>query len=313
MINWEEQSASILKGAALIVAAMALIGLIDNFVKHIAVYSGVWQFHVFRTLIAVPAIVLFCVLRRVVIWPSRPWLVVVRSLSMATSIILYFGSLSLLPISMAGAGLFSSPLFLVVFSAVLFANPVGVWRISAVALGFFGMVLVLQPDPSEIGVMTFVPVVAGAMYALAQLITRHFLADESTAAILLGFFFALGLLGTVGMVVLTHVDIPDAWQVAAPFFFWGWKPLTVEFLFWTTIQAFGSLVAVAGLIRGYQIADPTFVGVFEYSFLIFAGFWGWVIWDEFPNPTGMAGIVAIILAGVLITLRTRMNILAHRK
>ncbi len=313
MINWEEQSSSVLKGAVLIVAAMALIGLIDNFVKYIATYSGVWQFHFFRTLIAVPAIVLFCVISKRSIWPSRPMLVVIRSLSMATSIILYFGSLSLLPISMAGAGLFSSPLFLVVFSALLFANPVGTWRISAVALGFFGVVMVLQPDPSEIGVMTFLPVVSGALYALAQLITRHYLANENTSAVLLGFFLALGLLGVLGMVVLAFIDIPDAWLEFAPFFFSGWRPLTVEFFFWTTIQALGSLIAVAGLIRGYQIADPTFVGVFEYSFLIFAGFWGWVIWDEFPNPAGMVGIAAIILAGTLITVRTRMNMMAQRK
>jgi S-adenosylmethionine uptake transporter len=45
------------------------------------------------------------------------------------------------------------------------------------------------------------------------------------------------------------------------------------------------------------------VAPFEYSLLIFALFWGWTIFGEWPRASVFAGAAVIISAGIYIFLR----------
>ena len=284
---------------------MVIIGLIDNFVPIIAAEAGLWQFHAIRSLVATPLIVLLVLARGRSLRPLRPWTVALRSILISASMLLYFGSLALMPIAEAGAGLFSSPIFVLIFSVLLFRTRVGIWRVSAVLAGFGGVLLVLKPDFTDLNVFVLFPLFAGAFYGISQLMTRHYCSREDTLVILLGFYTAIGIAGVGGLFVFTLWPAPDAWLSSAPFFTQGWVTPSKSFLFWTCLQSLGSLVGVAGLIRGYQMADPTYLGVFEYSFLLFAGFWGWVLWQQIPDAAALAGIAAIIGAGTAITIRSR--------
>ena len=283
---------------------MFIIGLIDNFVGFIALEAGVWQFHFIRSSIGCTAIIAYCVYKGYSIWPQKPGIVFIRSALIAASMILYFGSLALMPIAEAGAALFSSPLFILAFSVLFFKTKVGYLRVICVGLGFTGVLLVLKPDLGNFSITTLFPLMAGALYALGQILTRHYCADEKTSVVLLGFFAMIGVFGLLGSVILTYLDLSPATIQSAPFFLTGWQPISSEFIFWTVIQASGSIIAVAGLVKGYQVAEPTFVTIFEYSFLIFAGFWGWVIWSQIPDAWGMVGIAMIIGAGIVITIRS---------
>ena len=57
-----------------------------------------------------------------------------------------FGAVAVLPIAQVGAGLFTAPIFVLIFSALFFGLPIGKWRIIAVGLGFAGVLLLLRPD-----------------------------------------------------------------------------------------------------------------------------------------------------------------------
>ncbi len=293
-----------LLGAMYIVPAMFVIGMIDNFVIYIARESSVWQFHFFRSLLGCTLIAGFFLMKGISFRPRRPLIVVIRSFLLASSMMLYFGSLALMPIAQAGAGLFSAPIFILAFSVIFFRTRVGLVRIIAVTVGFTGVLLVLRPDFADFNVTTIFPVFAALLYAGGQLITRHYCSDERTTVILLGFFGMIGLFGLVGVVLTTAINIPPEAVERAPFFLKAWQPPNGTFFFWTSVQAIGSLVAVAGLIRGYQVAEPTLVTIFEYSFLIFAGFWGWIIWNHVPDLLGTLGIALIISSGVVITVRS---------
>ena len=300
-----QPASSTIRGGLMIVAAMSLIGLIDNFVPIIAEESGVWQFHALRSLIAVAIIALVIKSRGRHLMPKRPLAVALRSSAIAASMLLYFGSLALMPIAEAGAGLFTSPIFVLIFSVLFFKIRVGIWRIVAVGAGFAGVIMVLKPDLSDFQPIILFPMAAGMLYGLGQTVTRHWCADEDTLVVLLGFFVAIGIAGFIGTAVLTAVPPSVELRESAPFFLTGWEPPTARFLFWTVVQAVGSIIAVAGLIRGYQIADPTFMGVFEYSFLLFAGVWGYVLWRHLPDATALLGICLIIAAGATITIRSK--------
>ncbi len=288
----------------MLIGSMSIIGLVDNFILFIADEGGVWQFYLMRAMIACLMISGYLVYRKHQLRANHFWWVALRSMLMAIAVLIYFIAISFLPIAVAGAILFTSPIFLLIFSVLIFRTRIGGWRILAVISGFVGITLVLKPDPQDLNILILVPVLAGIMYAIGQLVTRHRCANEDTLVLLFGFFLVTGVLGLLGVVVLSV--FPDLQRVNTEdsFVSTGWVKPSGEFLFWTMIQAIGSLIAVSGLIRAYQIAEPTYIAVFEYSFIVFAGFWGWVIWNEVLDSTAITGVVTIITAGVIITIRT---------
>lgn len=291
------------RGAVLIVAGMAIIGLIDNFIRFIAAEVGLFQFHALRSMMAIPVLLalgLFGVLRLRLVRPGR---VAVRTGLMAMSMMIYFGALPVLPIAQVAAGLFTAPIFVLLISRFAFGMQIGPFRILAVAVGFLGVMMVLGPDGDmAIGPATVLPVAAGALYALGNIATRQWCAGETAETMLMGFFAALGAYGLLGLAVLA------LWQPAVPegvegFILRGAVWPTGAFLFWTFVQAAGSLIGVGMMVKAYQMAEASRVAVFEYVILPASAFWTWAIWGDLLSLRASAGMVLIFLAGLIIALR----------
>lgn len=279
---------------------MTLIGWIDNYVALIAAHGGLWQFHATRAVFALPLIVLIALAAGARLRPVRTGAVVLRTLALATSMLFYFGSLALMPIAVVGAGLFTAPIFVQLISVVFFGVRLGRWRILAVAVGFAGVLTVLRPWEGGLSAMAFLPIIAGFLYALAGVLTRHTCAGESTWTLLFGFFLALGAMGAVGL------GLRPA-GMGETFFHTGWVSPDTTFLFWTAMQAVVSIAGVGLITRGYQIAEPTYVTVFEYWFLVSATFFAWAIWGDTLDAPTVLGIAMIAGAGITIVLRSRWD------
>jgi len=292
-------------GILLAIAAMSCIGYIDNYIKVIAGEAGLWQFHFCRAVIVCLTLVF---LSWAFGWRMRPknlravfW----RSLFFATSMVAYFGAAGMIPLAQAAAGLFTDPIFVLLISWAFLGARIGIWRILAVAIGFAGVVLILRPEQTGLTALVLIPVLGGLLYALGGIATRHWCAGESTVTLLLGAFGGLGILGAIGLIWLALFPASDAMLAHLPFFSKGWVAPTDTFVVWTLVQAFGSLAAVSLLTRGYQITETSYIAVAEYWFLVAAAFWGFTLWDEVPDLRALAGIFAIILAGLIIVVRTR--------
>ena len=70
------------------------------------------------------------------------------------------------------------------------------------------------------------------------------------------------------------------------------------------INGIGAYVALLFLVWGYQQAETSYVTIYEYSYLIFAGFFGWLFWQDSLGLQSIFGIILIVFAGTLITVRT---------
>ena len=86
------------KGGLLITSGMLILAITDNYVRFISEDIGLWQFHLIRSLIAVPAMILFANLRSYNFWPKNFKLVAIRTAILVLAMFIYFGSLSLIHI-----------------------------------------------------------------------------------------------------------------------------------------------------------------------------------------------------------------------
>jgi len=286
--------------ALTVLAGMACLGLTDNFVPYLTDRGSLWQFHMLRGVMALGLMGAFAVLGFGRLRPKRLAAVVGRSVFTAGAMLIYFGCLAVLPIGVVVAGLFTSPLFVLLISVVFQGKRVGPWRIFAVMIGFVGAVLVIQPDPSALEPVAFMPIVAAVLYAIGAVATRAWCEGETTLTLTAGFFAMLTLFGMLGVLIL-----PAGGPLGPEgFVFRGWVPLDGRLLFWTAVQAIGSLAGIALIFRGYQLGEAGQVAVFDYSLLVFASFWAWILWGQTVTVIGVVGMVLIAGAGTIIALRS---------
>ena len=98
-----------LHAAAFMICAMAVIGVIDNFIAPLSRHIGLWQFHLMRATIAWPLVAVLPLLGLGGLMPIRFWAVALRSLLVGISMLFYFSALAMMPIAQALAGLYPVP------------------------------------------------------------------------------------------------------------------------------------------------------------------------------------------------------------
>jgi drug/metabolite transporter (DMT)-like permease len=294
-----------LTAAGLILIYSLMIGFTDNYVRVIAAEAGLWQFHATRSAMALVLLALAAVPFGLRLRPSNPAAVAARSAIHGLAMLIYFGALAFLPVAQVAAGVFTAPIFVLLISRYAYGQPISALQIGAVVVGFSGVVMVLGPGAlAGASLAALVPVIAGALYALGNVATRQWCAEETAGTMLAGFFGALGVLGAIGMAVLAilPVDVPEG---AAGFVLRGPVKPTPVFWFWTFVQAAGSLVAVGMMIKAYQIAAASRVSVLEYVLLPASALWGWLLWGEVLGPLAVAGMALIAAAGLMIAAGAR--------
>jgi drug/metabolite transporter (DMT)-like permease len=160
--------------------------------------------------------------------------------------------------------------------------------------------MVLGPEAmSGATLAALLPVFAGALYAMGNIATRAWCAGETAETIVAWFFGMLGLMGLAGMAVLWLLPVPVP-EGAEGFLQRGPVWPSASFLWWTFVQAAGSLLGVGMVVKAYQMAEAAKVSVFEYIILPASAAWGFFLWGETLTWLAMAGMALIAAAGVLI-------------
>lgn len=289
--------------ATTMVAAMAVIGVIDNYIAVISQDVSIWQFMIVGGAFALPIIIMLSFLGLGTMRPIRTWAVGIRSLLIAISMLFYFGSLSFMPIAQGLAGLFTSPIFILIITAFILKERIGPVRILAVGLGFVGIILVLELEASSLSWVNFIPVFGGLFYALGSVATRQLCDGESTVSLLSMLLTIQCIMGFCALVILSIYG-PDVPYGSDGFLLRGWIWPITEVLPYIVLQSVGSILGIGLIIRAYQIGDASYVAVYEYSVFVFAPLYAWLMFSQDMTLVQASGIALIAGAGVLITLRS---------
>ncbi|WP_299378106.1 DMT family transporter [uncultured Tateyamaria sp.] len=290
--------------AASMVGAMAIIGFIDIYVAILAQTISVWQFFAVRLVLALPLILGASWLGWGRVWPRRFGAVAFRSMLIALGMTFYFGALAFMPIAMALAGLFTAPIFVLLFTAYGLRQRIGPWRILAVALGFLGILVVLGPSGGALGWIIVLPVCGGVLYAAGVVATRALCEGESTLTLLLGIFVGQTVLSLCALALLAATGV-EVGAGGMAFLTRGWVWPITDLLPYLVLQAVGSVLGVGLLNRAYQIGEASHVTVFEYSVMVFGPFFGWWLLGQQITPVQVVGVVLIVVAGLIIAVRSQ--------
>ena len=288
------------QGAILLVSGISIFGFSDNLTLLVSDKVSVGQFHFSRSMIAVFMVFGLGRLFGQSVMPQHWKPILIRTFFMVTSMLLYFGVMPMMPLAEAGAGLFTSPIFVLIFSMFFFKERIGKKRVVAVIIGSCGVLLVLQPGGDGFSFYQIMPVMAGACYALGSIITYQYLRNESSLAILMSFIVSIGLCGALITTLFTLFPVEPSLIKQAPFLFQGWQSVDALFWLWMVIIAAGASAALSLMTRAYQLTKTSYAAIYEYAYLISVGLFSWLFWGIIPNKLSIFGIVLIIFSGVVI-------------
>ena len=280
------------------IVASAILSFVDNFVGLVAEEAGLWQFQVFRALMALPIFWAIGLATRRSLRPKHLWRWLGRSLAVSAGLLIYFASLGTLPVAQAGAGLFSAPLWVALFSVALFGQRLGGLGVFAIFAGFGGALMLLQPDIANVSAASLFPMAAGLFYGLGMMLTGQWCARESPLSLAFGVFLVFGI-ASAAMLIVTSMA-PGESFISRPFVL-----PSLRFLWLTAFQVAGAVIAVILIAEAYRTGTAALVAVFEYSFLIFACLWAYLLWGLPTNAIAATGIAVVVAAGILMAISER--------
>ena len=214
--------------------------------------------------------------------------VAIRGLLEALAAVTYLLALAYIPFAIATAINLSTPLFLAALAVLLLGETVGWRRWTAIAVGFVGVLMVIQPQPADLDLWSWLVVFASLAGAMRDVVARWVPAVVPTLVVSLSSAVTLALVGC-------------GWAT-----FEGWQPMTAR----GVALVLGSSILLAA---GYQFlmislrsnAEFSVIGSFRYASVLWALCIGYVLWGDVPNLLALAGIAVVVGAGLYILHRER--------
>ncbi|MBF9047930.1 EamA family transporter [Rhodobacterales bacterium LSUCC0031] len=286
------------RGALYMTLSMAAFTLNDACVKLVAETVPLFQVIFLRGLGTTILLAIF-VQMTTGLRPSLPRrdrpLIAGRTLAEILAMVTFTLALTNMAIANATAILAALPLVVTLGAALVFGDPVGWRRLSAICIGFMGVMLIVQPGTDGFNIWSLLVLLSVVVITARDLFTRAFspAVPTMTVAVL-----------TAGAVCLTGGVLS---------LFTPWVALDLRA---AALIAAAAVLIIGGYVFGImvmRVGEVGFVSPFRYTSLIFALVLGWVVFGEFPNALALLGGVIVVSTGIFTLLRERMVTRANRR
>ncbi|TQS70459.1 DMT family transporter [Rhodobacteraceae bacterium] len=275
-----------LKGALLGLLGMAIAATHDAIVKGLGDKFSAFQIVFIAALLSFPIIAFIMLSDKKAghLRPIYPFWVVLRSVCMIVTGVSVFYAFSTLPLAQVYPILFASPLLVTVLSIPILGETVRLRRWMAVIVGLIGVVIVVRPGQTDLGLGHLAAMLGAFTNALASVIVRKVGQEERSIVLLIypmmGNFIAMG--------------------IALPFVY---VPMELpEFGLMGVISAM-MLTASFITILAYRAGEAVIVAPMQYSQIIWAIIFGYIFFGEGVDAPTLIGAAVVIGSGVYIVLR----------
>lgn len=280
------------RGVVWMTGAATLFACTFGIVRHVSAEMNSFEIAFFRSLFGVAFMVPwlmrsgFKVLRT-----TRPGLYGARALLMYSSLVLWFYGLANMNIADATALYFTTPLFTVVFAAILLGEKVGIRRWTAIVFGFAGALVIIRPGLVEPTLPVLAVLVTAVIFGATNTATRSLAMTENPSAIV-----------TYALLLQVPLAIGPA--------IWMWSDAPLHVYPWLIALGGGSVLTGQCFTRAFAAAPTSAVMPPYYLQLPFAAAIGFVWFDQVPD--GLMWIGAAIICASTYYIAWRETVLARR-
>ncbi len=183
----------------------------------------------------------------------------------------------------------TTPVFIPVIGALFLGKDVSVKLWGAIAVGFIGLLLVVQPNAELLQNPANLLGLGAGLSAAVEFLTVRWLSlslgeslNKTQSALSQVLYYLL-----IGAVLM------------APIALWQWQPIDGQTAGYVVGAAVAFLSFQVLLVQAYRYAEPHQIGMFQYSSVIFAAAIGWWFFGEIPNGAAIGGMLLIVLGGAI--------------
>lgn len=223
---------------------------------------------------------------------KHPWRHVTRGLLGVFAMVANFGGLARLPLAEATAIGFATPLFTVVLAAIFLHEKVRVFRWTAVAVGFVGVLIMLTPyvghvEANAVSALGAALCIVGAFVVSVVMTQVRAMSKTETTASLVFSFTSIAALCAL-------VTLP-----------WGWTlPDPTDAIVLVACGVVGGIGQIA-ITESYRHAPASLVAPFAYTGMIWSIVIGFAVFGEVPQLIVLVGGAVVVAAGLVVIWRER--------
>ncbi len=270
-------------GIWLMIATTAVFASQDAISRHLASEYNVFMVVMIRYWFFAAFVIALAVrkaggVRRVAL-TKQPLMQMFRSVLLVVEICVMVTAFTLLGLTESHAVFTSYPLLIAALSGIVLGESVGWRRWTAIAVGFVGVLIILQPSGGVFSIYALVPLASALMFALYGLLTRYVARQDSAAT---SFFWT----GTAGAVAATLIGI------------WFLEPMTPSDSMWMAALCVTGVTGHFTLIKCYEVAEAGVVQPFAFLQLVFAAALGITIFGETLRINVAIGAAIVVAAGL---------------
>ncbi|WP_102959063.1 DMT family transporter [Mangrovicella endophytica] len=283
-------SSANIRAAGFMLAAQVAFVANDSMVKVMAQSLSIPQIMAVRGCFATMLLLLFAWYRGALRSPRLFFQrnVVLRTVGDTGTTFTYIGALALLPIANVSAIYQALPLVLTLAVALLYGEPVGWRRWSAIAVGFAGILIIVRPGPESFSL--------GSLLVLAAVLSST-LRDLAMRGV-------PPMVPSVLVCVATSAAVTIAGAVTVPLA--GWSSMSAAEI--GMMVPSGLLLAIGYIffVEATRAGDVGFVAPFRYAVLVFSIVSGIVVFGDFPSSIMLLGAGIVVASGLYTLYRERM-------
>ncbi|MEX3316587.1 DMT family transporter [Sulfitobacter sp. PS-8MA] len=275
-------------GALLMIASMACFTFNDTMLK--ATDGAIPLFQLLFLRGAITSVLILALSGRLgrITWqlPRRDWQVIgLRSVAEVAAAYFFLSALFSMPLANVTAILQVVPLSVTLASALVLREAVGWRRLSAIAVGFCGVLLIVKPGAEGFNIWSIYVLIAVLCVTVRDLSTRAL--SPAVPSMTVTLITALSVMAAAGLASLST----------------PWAPVTVDL----ALLVGGSAVFVMGgyffSIQVMRAGDVSFIAPFRYTGLLWALLLGWLVFGDWPGPLTLIGATIVVATGIFTLYR----------
>lgn len=216
---------------------------------------------------------------------TRPGILLYRALAGTLGVVMAFWAYQEMPLAEANALSFTRTLWIVPLAIFVLHENVGVWRLGATLAGFVGVLIMLQPSVANAVGLPALAALGSALLFATTVTGVKVLTRDHSVTVLMVWSALLGFVLSVPLAVLE----------------WRW-PAPLDLALLAAMGVLGLITQVC-YIKGMSLGDAAAMAPIDYTRLVFAILFGFVMFHEVPNGIVMLGALIVIASTLVITLR----------
>ena len=287
-----------IKAIFLIILGMFVFSIQDTLIKLMSDSINIYVIYIVRSIVGILVIFTYCWIYKIqlIFKTYYPFITILRVSIFFLGFSLYYFSLSKISLPEAVTLFFVSPFFVTISSKFIMGENIGIYRWSAILIGFIGVYLVLDPNFNDFNIYTLFPIFCAFFYAVTVVIQKKTSDKDSLFTQILHTYLSAIVFSIIIYFYVNNLTFTPYQLLEYKFVLMSWNIPSLNYFLLLIIIGFTAVIGFFSIFGAYRIGSPSTIAPYEYSLIIWSILFGYLIWNDYLTIKGMAGLSLILIA-----------------